>query len=32
MSEFLENDSNNFDPQDIEKNKTMAGLCLLLQY
>lgn len=30
MSEFLENDSNNFDPQDIEKNKTMAGLSYII--
>lgn len=29
MSEFLEND-NNFDPQDIEKNKTMAGLSYII--
>lgn len=30
MSEFLENDSNGFDPQDIEKNKTMAGLSYII--
>jgi len=30
MSEFSENDSNNFDPQDIEKNKTMAGLSYII--
>jgi uncharacterized membrane protein len=28
MSEFLENDG--FDPQDIEKNKTMAGLSYII--
>lgn len=30
MSEFLENDNNYFDPQDIEKNKTMAGLSYII--
>ncbi|MDF2989439.1 MAG: putative rane protein [Eubacterium sp.] len=30
MSEFLENDSNGFDTQDIEKNKTMAGLSYII--
>lgn len=30
MSEFLENDNDNFDPQDIEKNKTMAGLSYII--
>lgn len=29
MSEFLENE-NDFDPQDIEKNKTMAGLSYII--
>ena len=30
MSEFLENDGNGFDAQDIEKNKTMAGLSYII--
>lgn len=31
MSEFLENENeNNFDPQDIEKNKTIAGLSYII--
>lgn len=30
MSEFLENENNEFDLQDIEKNKTMAGLAYII--
>lgn len=30
MSEFIENGNNNFDPQDIEKNKMMAGLSYII--
>lgn len=30
MSEFLENDNEGFDPEDIEKNKTMAGLSYII--
>lgn len=30
MSEFLENNNEDYDPEDIEKNKTMAGLSYII--
>jgi len=30
MSEFLENNNESYDPEDIEKNKTMAGLSYII--
>lgn len=30
MSEFLENNNEDYDPKDIEKNKTMAGLSYII--
>ncbi|HBD62835.1 MAG TPA: hypothetical protein DC038_00205 [Clostridiales bacterium] len=30
MSKFLENNNEGYDPEDIEKNKTMAGLSYII--